>query len=80
MTTVSLSQRGIGRVPGRATAGSSTGIETRSLSNLARIGLGSGRRRLFEHFSAEDLPGDDGQLLRVLKLNDMRSQRIRPME
>jgi hypothetical protein len=50
------------------------------LSNLARIGLGSGRRRLFEHFSAEDLPGDDGQLLRVLKLNDMRSQRIRPME
>jgi hypothetical protein len=37
-------------------------------------------RKLFERFSAEDLPTDDGPLLRVLKLNDLRSQGIWPME
>ena len=37
-------------------------------------------RSLFERFSSEDLPTDDGPLLRVLKLNDLRSQGIWPME
>ncbi len=37
-------------------------------------------RELFERFSAEDLPSDDGPLLRVLKLNDLRTQDIWPME
>jgi hypothetical protein len=37
-------------------------------------------RSLFERFSAEDLPTDDGPLLRVLKLNDLRAQGIWPME
>jgi hypothetical protein len=37
-------------------------------------------RTLFERFSAEDLPTDDGPLLRVLKLNELRSQGIWPME
>jgi hypothetical protein len=43
----------------------------------------SARRRarsLFERFCAEDLPSDDGPLLRVLKLNDLRAQGIWPME
>src|SRR4029077_11411867 len=31
---------------------------------------------LFRCYAAEDLPGDDGPLLRVLKLNDLRSQGI----
>jgi hypothetical protein len=37
-------------------------------------------RTLFDRFSAEDSPGDDGPLLRVLKLNDLRAQGIWPME
>ena len=37
-------------------------------------------RSVFERFSSEDLPTDDGPLLRVLKLNDLRSQGIWPME
>jgi hypothetical protein len=37
-------------------------------------------RALFARFSAEDLPSDDGPLLRVLKLNDLRVQGIWPME
>jgi hypothetical protein len=37
-------------------------------------------RKLFQRFSEEDLPTDDGPLLRVLKLNDLRAQRIWPME
>jgi hypothetical protein len=37
-------------------------------------------RSLFERFSDEDLPSDDGPLLRVLKLNDLRTQGIWPME
>jgi hypothetical protein len=37
-------------------------------------------RAVFERFSAEDLPTDDGLLLRVLKLNDLRAQGIWPME
>jgi hypothetical protein len=37
-------------------------------------------RKLFERFSAEDLPTDEGPLLRVLKLNDLRAQGIWPME
>ena len=37
-------------------------------------------RELFDHFSKEDLPSDDGPLLRVLKLNDLRAQDIWPME
>jgi hypothetical protein len=37
-------------------------------------------RSLFERFAEEDLPSDDGPLLRVLKLNDLRAQGIWPME
>jgi hypothetical protein len=37
-------------------------------------------RSLFERYSAEDLPTDDGPLLRVLKLNDLRAQGVWPME
>jgi hypothetical protein len=37
-------------------------------------------RSLFESYSAEDLPSDDGPILRVLKLNDLRGQGIWPME
>jgi hypothetical protein len=37
-------------------------------------------RALYERFSEEDLPTDDGPLLRVLKLNELRSQGIWPME
>ncbi len=35
---------------------------------------------LFDRFSAEDLPSEDGPLLRVLKLNDLRAQGVWPME
>jgi hypothetical protein len=37
-------------------------------------------RSLFERFNSEDLPTDDGPLLRVLKLNELRSQGVWPME
>jgi hypothetical protein len=37
-------------------------------------------RSLFERFAAEDLPTDDGPLLRVLKLNDLRAEGVWPME
>jgi hypothetical protein len=37
-------------------------------------------RSLFEKYSAEDLETDDGPMLRVLKLNELRSQGIWPME
>jgi hypothetical protein len=37
-------------------------------------------RALFARFSEEDLPSDDGPLLRVLKLNDLRTQGVWPME
>jgi len=37
-------------------------------------------RSLFQRFSAEDLETDEGPLLRMLKLNDLRAQGILPME
>ncbi|MGP0066719.1 MAG: hypothetical protein ACLQGP_24405 [Isosphaeraceae bacterium] len=37
-------------------------------------------RSLYERYAAEDLPTDDGPLLRVLKLSELRAQGIWPME
>jgi hypothetical protein len=55
-------------------------LETTMIANQDFDAARDRARSLFRHFASEDLPGSDGPLLRVLKLNDLRAQGIWPME
>jgi hypothetical protein len=55
-------------------------LETTLIASHDFDGARQRARSLFERYSAEDLPTDDGPLLRVLKLSDLRAQGVWPME
>ena len=55
-------------------------LETTMIDSDAFEAARQKARTLFEKYSSEDLETDDGPMLRVLKLNELRSQGIWPME
>ncbi len=75
-------------IPGHAFVAWETGdgnddwdyLETTMIANQPFEAARDRARSLFAKFSADDLPGPDGPLLRLLKLNDLRAAGIWPME